>query len=59
MFARLVAVLLLVLGVSALVALPGGAVSSPPTSAKVRVGDNFFKETKVTIVAGGKVTWVW
>ena len=36
-----------------------GTSSTPPTTAAVSVGDNFFDPTSTTIAEGGSVTWTW
>lgn len=36
-----------------------GTAGTPPTTAAVSVGDNFFDPTSTTIAAGGSVTWTW
>jgi plastocyanin len=40
----------------ALMAASVGAASSTPT---VKLGDNFFSPTKLTVTAGTTVTWTW
>ncbi len=41
--------------VGAVWAAAAGAASPP----KVKLGDNFFKPTKLTVTAGTTVTWTW
>lgn len=36
-----------------------GTAGTPPTTASVSVGDNFFNPTSTTIAEGGTVTWTW
>lgn len=36
-----------------------GTSGTPPSTASVSVGDNFFNPTSATIAAGGSVTWTW
>ena len=54
-FRRLAAVVALVLGVSVLAALPGGAQNI----VTVKVGDNYYRPSKVTLTAGDKITFRW
>lgn len=60
---RFVAVAACALGaaIAAPVASGAGAVShtSKPVVKKVRVSDNFYSSTKVTITKGSAVNWVW
>ncbi len=50
-----VAAALLLVGVLAVAA--GAAAAAGPKT--VKLGDNFFKPTKVTVTAGTTVTWKW
>ena len=53
---RAAAVLVLAVALGAAAALPGGAQA---TTVRVKIGDNYFKPTKLTVTAGDKVTWKW
>jgi plastocyanin len=45
--------------IAALAAAVLPATSSAVTTKKVKVGDNFFSPTKLTIAPKTKVTWTW
>ena len=55
---RIASVAVLLIGVGALSTLPVSAQTAPETHT-VRVGDNFFKPKRLTIVAGDKITFKW
>jgi plastocyanin len=53
---RLVTLLVLVLAGAALVAAPAGAGSKKKT---IKLGDNYYAPTKLTVARGTKFTWRW
>ncbi|MEX0665733.1 MAG: plastocyanin/azurin family copper-binding protein [Acidimicrobiia bacterium] len=61
-FRRIAAAALLMLALGTLAILPSGAQTpTDPAGAvkKVKVGDNYFKPKKVTVLVGDTVKWKW
>jgi plastocyanin len=52
-------ILATVAALACVVALPAAQAKPKPPPKPVKVADDFYSPTKVTIPANGKVTWTW